>query len=333
MWNTIGHDSAVALLRRSLDEGRLAHAYMITGPRHLGKMTLAMDLARAVNCTASERPCGECAQCDRISRGLHTDVKIVEVDKDQVKSRVMIAIDQVREMQREVSLAPFEGASRVIIIDQAERLSEEAANGLLKTLEEPPDQVVLVLLAPDTGVMATTLSSRCQILELKRVSGATIVDALIRTHGIDASSADQIARIARGRPGWAFRAAEDPEILEDLSNKLEELEEIVAGNIGERFAHAAGIASAFDRDREAGRRDMDMWLDWWRDLMLVKAGTPEFMIHVSRLEPMRAAAAKLTAAQIARTIAAIGETVSFLERNVNSRLALEQFFLSLPRPR
>jgi DNA polymerase-3 subunit delta' len=144
---------------------------------------------------------------------------------------------------------------------------------------------------------------------------------------------DQIARIARGRPGWAFRAASDPEILESLSSKLEELEEIVAGGIEERFAHAAGIASAFDKDRVAGRRDLDMWLDWWRDLMLVKAGTPEFMIHVSRLEIMRAAAAKLTIGQIARAIAALGETASFMERNVNSRLALEQLFLSLPRPR
>ena len=328
MWNTIGHDSAVALLRRSLNEGRLAHAYMITGPRHLGKMTLAMDLARALNCTAAERPCGECTQCDRVSRGLHTDVKVVGVEKG-----VMIAIDQVRETQREVSLAPFEGASRVVIIDEAERLSQEAANGMLKALEGPPDQVVLVLLAPDTGAVAPTLSSRCQLLELPRVPGATIVDALIRNHGVDAAMADQIARIARGRPGWAFRAAEDPQILENLSHKLAELEEIVAGNIEERFAHAASVASAFDRDRDAGRRDLDMWLDWWRDLMLVKAGTPEFMTHVSRLEPMRTAAAKLTSAQIARTIAAIGETVSFLERNVNSRLALEQLFLSLPRPR
>jgi len=328
MWNTIGHDSVVGLLRRSLDEGRLAHAYMITGPRHLGKMALAVDLAMAVNCTGPERPCGECTQCDRVSRGLHTDVKVVGVEKG-----VKIAIDQVREMQREISLAPFEGASRVVIFDESERLSEEAANGLLKTLEEPPDRVLTLLLASDTGAMAPTLWSRCQLLELKRVSGATIVDALIRNHGAEAPLADQIARIARGRPGWAFRAASDPEILESLSSKLEELEEIVAGGIEERFAHAAGIASAFDKDRVAGRRDLDMWLDWWRDLMLVKAGTPEFMIHVSRLEIMRAAAAKLTIGQIARAIAALGETASFMERNVNSRLALEQLFLSLPRPR
>jgi DNA polymerase-3 subunit delta' len=301
---------------------------MITGPRHLGKMALAVDLAMAVNCTGPERPCGECTQCDRVSRGLHTDVKVVGVEKG-----VKIAIDQVREMQREISLAPFEGASRVVIFDESERLSEEAANGLLKTLEEPPDRVLTLLLASDTGAMAPTLWSRCQLLELKRVSGATIVDALIRNHGVEAPLADQIARIARGRPGWAFRAASDPEILESLSSKLEELEEIVAGGIEERFAHAAGIASAFDKDRVAGRRDLDMWLDWWRDLMLVKAGTPEFMIHVSRLEIMRAAAAKLTIGQIARAIAALGETASFMERNVNSRLALEQLFLSLPRPR
>jgi DNA polymerase-3 subunit delta' len=148
MWNTIGHDTAVDLLRRSLDEGRLAHAYMIAGQRHLGKMTLALDLAMAVNCTAPERPCGECTQCDRISRGLHTDVKVVEIDID---TGVTIKIDQVLEMQREISLAPFEGASRVVIFDESERLTEDAANTLLKTLEEPPDRVLMLLLASDTG--------------------------------------------------------------------------------------------------------------------------------------------------------------------------------------
>ncbi len=328
MWNTIGHDSIVALLRSSLDEGRIAHAYMITGPRHLGKMTLAMDLASALNCTGQDRPCRECTQCDRVFRGLHTDVKVVGIDKG-----VMISIDQIREMQREISLAPFEGANRVIIFDESEYLSEDAANGLLKTLEEPPEQVVLVLLAPDTATVATTLSSRCQLLELNRVPGATIVDALIRLHNLDTATADQIARIARGRPGWAFRAAEDPGILENLFNKLIEMEEIVEESVEDRFVHAADIASIFDRNRETGRRELDLWLDWWRDLMLIKADTPELITHISRLEPMRATASKLTAVQIASTIAAISETVLFLERNVNSRLAIEQLFLSLPSPR
>ena len=140
MWRTAGHDKAVNILGRALGEGRTAHAYLVTGPEHVGKMTLALDLARAVNCSGAERPCDACAQCRRVDRGLHADVRVVGVEPGPSggRQRVAIGIDQVREVQREASLKPYEGSSRVFIFDRAERLTEEAANSLLKILEEPP---------------------------------------------------------------------------------------------------------------------------------------------------------------------------------------------------
>ena len=213
MWRTIGHDKALNVLRRSLDAGRLSHAYLLAGARHVGKMTLAMDLARAVNCLEDQVPCGRCGQCGRIDRRLHADVQVVGVQADETgegRGRVAIGIDRVREVQRDASLKPYEGRSRVFIFDGAEHLSEEAANALLKTLEEPPDQVVLILLTADAGALLPTLVSRCQVLELRPVPSSLIAAELEAHHNVDAARADEIARLTNGRPGWAVNAAASP---------------------------------------------------------------------------------------------------------------------------
>jgi len=142
MWQVVGHEETVALLDRSLRNGRLAHAYLFVGPRHVGKMRLAIELAKALNCHHEERPCGVCTQCERIEGLKHADVQVIGVD-----GTTEIGIDQMREMQHCASLKPFEGRHRVFIIDGVEHLSREAANCLLKTLEEPPADVQLVLLS------------------------------------------------------------------------------------------------------------------------------------------------------------------------------------------
>jgi len=334
MWRTIGHDKAVNVLQRSLEGGRLSHAYVISGPRHIGKMTLALDLARALNCTGEGRLCGECSQCSRTARGLHTDVRVVGLETGETPSgrpRVLIGIDQVREIQREASLAPFEGKWRVMIIDGAEHLSDDAANGLLKTLEEPPARVVLLLLVSEAEALLPTVLSRCQVLELGPVPGPVIARMLADRHGAAPDSADEIARRSQGRPGWASRAVEDPGLLEGLARQLDAIDGVVRGGVEQRFAYAASLASAFDRDRDSGRRELDIWLAWWRDLLLVKEGVPEFVNHVPLIDTVQPVADALSSEQVVRSIDAIRETVAHLERNVNSRLALEGLMLALPR--
>ena len=323
------------ILRRSLDDGRLAHAYLIVGPRQVGKMTLAIDLAMAVSCAEDERPCGGCTQCSRIARGLHAGVRVVGVEAAEsgnARSRVLIGIDQVREVQREASLAPFEGSHRIIIFDGAEQLSEEAANSLLKTLEEPPDNVVMLLLTSSATSLPATIVSRCQPLELRPVSRLTIARELADRYEMDADSADEIARLSEGRLGWAIRAVEDREVLVGLSQQLEAIEDAVSGGLERRFGYATGLATTFDEDRDSGRRALGLWLAWWRDVLVLKEGLPEYVTHVSRLDSLEAAAESLTSAEVVNTIELVNETLAYLERNVNSRLAMEHLMLALPRP-
>ena len=140
MFRTVGHDKAVKALTRAIDNDAIAHAYLLAGPPQIGKMTLAMDIVRAINCVADEqpnmfgetepKPCNTCGSCDRITRGLHTDVRVVTLGQDsRGRTQTLISIDQVREVQREASLRPSEGKYRVFIFDRAEYLSQGAADG------------------------------------------------------------------------------------------------------------------------------------------------------------------------------------------------------------
>lgn len=333
-WQTIGNEKATGALRRALAGGRLPHAILIAGPESVGKMALAVDLASALNCTGDEKPCAECAGCSRTRRGLHTDVHVVGIQvADGGRSRTLIGVEQVREIQREASLAPFEGECKVVIFDGAELLSEEASNSLLKTLEEPPPGVYLLLLTAKPEALLSTVVSRCQLADLKPVPSDVIARHLVERLGTDEDVAGRASRLSGGRPGWAIRAAREPELLEAVEEKVEEVEEVVRGSMETRFDHAARLGSAADRDREAGRRELEVWLAWWRDVMLVKEGVPQLAANMSRMESLKPVAEALSRQQITGAIRAVRRTRQLIARNVNSRLALEVMMLDLPRVR
>ena len=333
MWTTIGHDKAVSMLRHSLQEERLSHAYLLVGPQHVGKMTLALDLARAVNCVGEEKPCGECGQCRRVSDALHADVRVVGIDAgpDGGRNRVVIGIDQVREAQREASLKPFEGRYRVFIFEGAEHLSEEAANGLLKTLEEPPEQVLLLLLATDAAALPPTVVSRCQQLELRPLPAFQIAQELATRYDADDEAAAEVARLSRGRIGWAFEAIEDPDILQRRSTRLQAFEEALQGRLEQRLSYLADLARRLAADRDIVRQEIGEWLEWWRDVLMIKEGGSSFVTNLSRMEPLGVVAKGLSLAQIGDAIRDVRDTLEYVERNVNLRLALEQLMMVLPR--
>jgi len=335
MWTTVGHDKPINTLRRALDDGRTSHAYLFAGPPQVGKMTLAMDLARALNCSDEERPCGECSHCDRITRALHTDVRVISLDTDDSKRerrRTLISIDQVRDIQRDASLRPAEGAFKVFIIDGAESLSADASNALLKTLEEPPDQVVMILLATDAEELLPTISSRCQTLELRAVPQATVAEHLAKHHGAEKELAEEIARLSEGRIGWAIEAAANPSILEEINEKLDVIEAVVRATVDLRFDYAASFSQTTWRDRDAGRRELALWLELWRDVLLIREGLPKHVKHLAGYDATKSMAGKMTLEQIAKAIRAIRQTAEYLEYNVNPRLAIENMMLALPRP-
>lgn len=285
MWQTLGQEKLLPRLERALALGRQAHAYLLTGPPHVGKMTLAVDLACAMNCRASETgaPCGACGQCLRIRRGVHPDVQTLEMqqpdDADAVgdppparrsPTRTVIGIRELKDFLAAVSLQPFEGARKVLIINDAGRLSPEAANALLKTLEEPPPQVVFLLLAYDEDELLVTIRSRCQPLALAPLSRAAMQRELTERRHTAPELAAQLYALSRGCLGWALTALADPAVLEQRQADLERLQETLAAGLETRFTYANEVARVFQSNREAGRELLALWLRWWRDLLLIK---------------------------------------------------------------
>ena len=317
-----------------MKQGRPAHAYLLAGPPHVGKMTLALDLAQSVNCLQGLGvPCGECVQCTRITLGHHADIRILAVDQGEREgpTRTVIGIDDVKEILHRVHLKPFEGTTSVIIIDSAELMSEEAANALLKTLEEPPDQVLILLLTSDEESMLPTIRSRCRRLLLLPLPKDRMVEKLVKEHQASAEEAEMLSRLSRGCLGEAINALNGAGgAQERRDEQLAKLIEICCSGLEMRFNYASQLSTQFYRDRDAVKQVLYFWLRWWRDLLLIKEGGEEYIHNTDRLTELRLQATQLTTAQVVRFINTLLETLEALVRNASARLALEVLMLDLP---
>ncbi|MBM4405004.1 MAG: DNA polymerase III subunit delta' [Chloroflexi bacterium] len=330
MWNVIGHERVVLALAQSVKDGKLAHAYLFTGPQGIGKMTLAMQLACALNCLADGKPCGACAQCKRILDGKHADVQVVGLGGDGEETQKEISIKQVEALQEMASLAPFEGAHRVFIIENAELLNVNAANRLLKTLEEPPAQVCILLLSREPAKLLPTIVSRCRVYDLRSVPEQAITDALMKLHGTDKERARELARLSEGRIGWALAAAQNPAVEETRRDLVDEAVELIESGYVERLQLAGRMAQDFSRRREESYEALALLRRLWRDALLLKGGSPQAVVNADRRDMLERMTGSLTLAELAGAIRETESAIARLQLNANPRLTLETFALNLP---
>ena len=334
VWPVIGQTRAVTLLQRSLAANSLAHAYLFVGQAHVGKMTLALNLAQALNCEAAEPPCGKCPPCQKIASANHADVQIVGLsnagDSDEARLRTGISIEQIRQVQHSANLPPFEGRCKVFIIDGAELLSTEAANCLLKTLEEPAEKVVFILLTINDWLLPATVVSRCQRVELLPLSAGEVENALTRGWGVEPEKARLLARLSHGCLGWAVAVVLDDRLLQQRNEHLDDLIAMVNADCEERFAYAAQLATQFNQNRGPVQERLDLWIDWWRDLLLVKIDCSDNITNVDRLATLVEMTQGYGLAQIKGFIDSIRAAGEQLRQNASPRLALEMLMLNIP---
>ncbi len=349
-WGVIGHGGAVRLLSGSMNADRLAHAYLMTGAEQVGRKTLALALARAVNCEAeSQGPCGSCRQCDRILRGIHADVRVIDrhtpirgtvggkaSDEGEDKRRARFSIEHIREMQRDAALNAFEGRRHVFILDGAETLRfqdglvTEAANALLKTLEEPPGDVLLVLIAPSRSAVPETVASRCQIIDLRPVATDEIASGLVILRGTSLEDAERVARLAEGKPGRAIDLVEDPAAQGRHSQTVMRVLETTAGGLEARFRYARDLSGAYRKDKAAVEAELDVWTSLWRDVLLARHGVAQGISHTDWMDTIEAIANQLAPDAIADVISATRRTSEALISNAAPQLAFEVMMLALP---
>ncbi len=330
MWQLIGQTRAVSLLQNSLKAGTLAHAYLIVGPPHVGKMTLALNLAQALNCESGERPCLECASCRKIASASHADVQVIGLSRNEDSTEAkLIGIDQIKQMQHSASLPPFEGKHKVFIINGAELLSTEAANCLLKTLEEPAGRVIFVLLMVNDSLLPATVVSRCQRLELPPLS-VNKVASVLAERGIEPERARLLAGLSHGCLGWALSAVADDSLIQQRNEELNRLLAVITADCEERFAYVAQLAAQFNQNRGLVYGVLDLWLDYWRDLMLVKTGCGDVITNIDRLDRIVEMARGYRLAQVKTFIEGLRAAAEQLRQNANPRLVLEVLMLDIP---
>jgi DNA polymerase-3 subunit delta' len=338
-WGIVGHEWAVAALRRAVASNRVPHALLFVGPPGVGKRTLARTFARALECTAenvASRPCGDCRPCQQIPAANYPDVRMIETERATAgrQDRRDISIDQIRALQHQVSLKPYEGAWVIGIIADAHEMSDAAANCLLKTLEEPQVHVVLMLTAPDVGQLLPTIVSRCQVFPLRPLSLEKAKSTLIERFQVAPDQAAILAHLSGGRIGWAVRAASDESVLALRRQRLDGLLQVLGAGRGQRLNQAAAMSDEYGKGvdgRDSVHETLDLWTTWWRDLLLLREGCGAQVTNADRASELQAAAARYNPGDAARFAAEIIAARDHLERNVNPRLALEVLLLSLPQ--
>jgi DNA polymerase III subunit delta' len=329
------------VLGRALSDDRVSHAYLFAGPPQVGKATAAVEFAQALNCRGEDPPCHRCKQCHLIEEGKHPDIEIVGIGglceesgadhrDHSTDGSKEIRICQVRRLKRVASRAPFEGRYRVAIIDPADALNTESANALLKTLEEPAPSLVLILVTSREEALLPTVRSRCRLVPFNTMPAAAIEAALKETWEVPPEDAALIARLSGGRLGWAVNAWEDETFLPARESILEDAYRLTTAGRDERFAYAAGLANRFSRDRENVLGVLELWQEWWRDVLLVAAGKPEVAVNRGNLDRLTLITGKYEVGDIVSFLAALRRTRAYLFDNVNAQLALEALMLQLP---
>lgn len=315
----VGHEWAIELLQRQEQSGRVPQALLITGPPNVGKSSVARFFAQYLDCRGEHRPCGQCRSCRKVVSGNHPDIRILDDDES-------LKIDQVRELQRELSLSPLEGEYRVALLCNFERATTSAANALLKTLEEPPGSVVVILTAVDPGGLLPTIVSRCQILTLRPLPDSQIREALEQRWQASPEQVELLAQLCAGRLGWAIRALADESFVARRAEHLADLLDLLQMHQAERLAYAQEKS----RDVALLKETLTLWLTIWRDLLLLKSESQTKIVNLDWRETLANIAYRSSITQIKEMIERLQAGLLNLERNVNPRLNLEVILLKLP---
>jgi DNA polymerase-3 subunit delta' len=322
----VGHEWAVDMLADHVAYGRERHAYLLTGPQGVGKRTLALHFAQSLNCPNPRvpgEPCGVCSSCKRFESMQHPDLTVIEAE--QVGG--VLRIDQVRELQHNLSLAPYEAKYRVALVLRFEEANTSAANAILKTLEEPPPQVVVILTTNSAENLLSTIVSRCEVLRLRPLSVDETSTGLQSIKGIPEEVANQLAHISGGRPGYAIRLYQRPELLEQRQSWVEEMFLILGSSRRERFA----IAVELSRDSEELRNKLHVWITLWRDVLLSSTGITDSITNLDQSSQVIALAEQIRLRDAQNYIRSIETTLDRMDHNVNTRLALEVLLMDFPR--
>ncbi len=318
-----GHGRAVKILKKALANKTLAHAYLFSGETGIGKKMAALALAAAVNCqnVGEEGGCDVCPTCRKIAAGGHPDIHILVPEGEEIK------IDQVRQVQSDLALKPFEGTKKTLIVDGVDRMNAASSNAFLKTLEEPPGETLIILITSLPQSLLPTIRSRCQEIRFQPLSRQTLAQELTRKRGLSDADAWFVAALARGSLGRgldmdAVQEKTERHQLIDLWSGLPQL------GSGETLV----LAETFAKDRDRFDRLLMIGIECLRDVMVYRETNDERMLVFAQAkEQYRKWGERITLTRMFMDLELFAQSQSLLERRVSAQLVAENLFFKLGR--
>jgi len=310
------------MLRFALSAERLHHAYLFVGPDGIGKRTAAIAVAKAIHCEESiEDFCGICVNCARISDGNHPDVRLIQPLPDKKE----ISIQQIREIERELNFRSFSGKRKIAVIDPATLMNLSAQNALLKTLEEPPADSVIVLIAPNSGGLLPTVRSRCVRLNfspLGRHEVAAYLDSQTVTMRNDSES---LAAMSMGSIGLALKLKKE-ELFEKRRDWAKTLSSLKPGDYHSAMAAAEDLGE--DRD---GTLSFLGWAEsWYRDLLVYQAThRSDELVNLDMLPEIERQVATIKLDRLHLSMQKASSAAAGIQRNLNRRMILEDLLFTV----
>lgn len=319
----IGHDRPVGILKRAMQNDAVAHAYLFSGEQGIGKRLTAYAFAAALNCQAAgpEGGCGVCSSCRKAASGAHPDVHLLSPDGAEIK------IDQVRAAQSELSLKPFEGQKKVLIVDSAEAMNDAAQNAFLKTLEEPPGDSLIILISAMPQSFLPTIRSRCQELKFQPLPRPVLAEVLKEKRGLDPGDAWFAAALSRGSLGRAL----DMDVQKEKTDR-ERFLALWEGLGGMRNDELLALADGVAKDREGFDRILDIGIEWLRDrLVYQETGDERLLVFAGGIDRIRSEQDRFSLPKALLDIDLFILSRDLLERRVSAQLVAENLFLKLGR--
>jgi len=321
----VGQERVIKILTKSLKENKVSSSYIFVGSEGTGKKLVAIEFSKAVNClnlSKGSEACENCQSCTEISKQFSPDLKIIEPIKNSIK------IEQIREMRKEIGLKPFKNKKKIYIIDKAEKMTLEASNCLLKTIEEPPYYAIIILICSKIDPILPTIVSRCQILNFGLITSLKIKELLLnKVNNLEKEKAEIISKLAQGSIGKAFKLAIDKEYFIRREEALDYLSAISPGKYSDDvFAKVEKIVSEINRIEEV----LEIVELWYRDILIIKnTGDQKYIANCDKLEILEEKS-KIYSHEILIDILDYLEQVEeYLIKNVNKRLILERLYIKM----
>lgn len=316
----IGHEKVIETLKRSINKGTVSHSYIFEGEEGLGKKKIAYIFAKTLLCKKQkDEPCNCCTSCMKFDKGNHPDLLVIEPEKGLIKK------GEVEALIKSVTKAPFESLRKIFIIDDSHKMNLEAKNALLKTLEEPPGYINIILITSSSNLLLPTILSRCQGIKFYPVDSKKIADLLISLYDKSKDEAKFIADFSKGSVGKSIELATSDSFFQKREEIIKLIDNLLKGD----KTKAISSIGFFNDNKENIEEILDIFSFWFRDLIIYKElGDNDLIINSDKIEYL-SRQSFIHFNKINDIIDKVQQTKENINRNINFQLSIETMLLNI----